>query len=210
MAKKKLIQGGEATEPSASSPQLPAGASAPTATAAVALEIPDTEFDESAFQALLDTLDAGLRRAATDPEADPTPSYKAVKTVAEQLQMESRARDGIWTKWADVEDGEVLVCSLIYAIQEERKLIAQFRSGRKGGKATDPVPVAVELALQARARFGRAVKGWRGSSFEGFDFNFDNFLRMWTDSIAFRGFVNGEGMAVRARVEQELADQGKG
>lgn len=210
MAKKKHIEGEEAAEPNAGAQKLPAGASAQTATAAVAIEIPDNDFDESAFQALLDTLDAGLRRPANDPEADPTPSYGVVKTVAEQLDLESRARDGVWTKWTDVQDGEVLVCSLIYAIQEERKLIAQFRAGRKGGKATDPVPVAVELALQARARFNRAVKGWRGPAFEGFDFNFDNFLRMWTDSIAFRGFVNGEGMAVRARVEQELAEQGKG
>lgn len=210
MAKRKQTESGKSTGPDAGTPPLPAGASTPTATAAVAIDIPDVDFDESAFQALLDTLDAGLRRAANDPEADPTPSFKAVKTVSEQLDLESRARDGVWAKWTDVEDGEVLVCSLIYAIQEERKLIAQYRSCRKSGKATDPVPVAVELALQARARFGRAVKGWRGASFDGFDFNFDNFLRMWTDSIAFRGFVNGEGMAVRARVEQELAEQGKG
>lgn len=182
---------------------------AATDTSAIAIEVQDEEFDDSAFAALLATLDAGLRQTPTTGE-ELTPTYQAVKTVAEHLQLEARSRDGVWTKWTDVADGEVLVASIVYAMQEERKLIAQYRAKRKSAEAAAPIPVAVELALQARARFGRAIKGWRGAAFEGFPWNFDNFLQLWTESVAFRGFLNGEALAVRARVEQELAEQGKG
>lgn len=186
------------------------GGSAPAEIpAALAIE----EVSDEEIHRLVLELDEQLKEEAELEAPTVRHQYDSVEAL---LAIEEKAREGIWRAWPAVRDGEVLICDPGEAIQEESRLVKKYQLER-AVKAKDfakgfgdPVPQQVERLFQAKARFGRSVRGFRGAAFEGLPFNWQNFLKLWTKSAAFRMFVNLESGLVRSLLDQEAADLGKG
>jgi len=162
------------------------------------------------------TLVAELEETTAEPEPAPTPQ-RLLATVDQLLEIEQKIIDGRWVKWPLFDDAEILVSDAISALQEERRLLKltadRLRAAaEKAGKSFDEkaeLPQTEVITAQARARFNRSVKGWRGAAFAGREWSWEAFYRLWVSSIDFRLFVNVQSVQLRATVEQETAELGK-
>jgi hypothetical protein len=175
---------------------------------------PAATTDDAEVVALVASFDT-----ANDDEAPPLAAAAPapLATVDELLAIERRAIDGRWVKWPRLADAEFLLCDYVSHVQEEFRLerIAHQEMAARAKKAGNdydpktPLPIDLKLAIQARSRFNRSIKGWRGESLAGRPFDFERFSELWRASIDFRAFYNTKTFELRAEIEQESAELGK-
>lgn len=131
-------------------------------------------------------------------------SERPFESLDELFAVEDREQRGVWERWPSTTDAEVLIAHVTAAAEKREQLETRIREKHK---IPDGKPLSRNLneALWRASYFGTVVKGWRGSFFNGREFNEANF-RAAMGSRQFRFFIQKNAMNAErfriARVER--------